>query len=114
MTIKIRDVEKHCIIDIYEREISDKVLCELREALLSVSAGSRISINLLNINTVGNNFLEFLTKSPNTISLFNLSMNICILFFVLHYDKVCDLYMSENDFILGKRRIVNRRLRLCS
>lgn len=114
MTIKIRDVKETCIIDIFDKKISELVLHQIKEILISHDNEKRIALNFMNIEDVDNKFLDFAQNSKIKFSMFNLHCNICILLFILNFDKTCSLYISENDFVTNKRRIVNRHLKLCS
>lgn len=114
MAIKIRDEDTYCIVDIFDKEISDTVLAELKLILNNVSNNKRIALNLINISELNSEFLDFITDLKMRISLFNLSLNVYLLLFLGKYDKESDLYVNELDFLMNKRRIVNRKFKLCS
>lgn len=114
MTIKIRDEDTYCIVDIFDKEISDTVLAELKLILNNLSNNKRIALNLINISELNSEFLDFITDLKMRISLFNLSLNVYLLLFLGKYDKESDLYVNELDFLMNKRRIVNRKFKLCS
>lgn len=114
MAIKIRDEDTYCIVDIFDKEISDTVLAELKLILNNVSNNKRIALNLINISEINPEFLDFIADLKMRISLFNLSLNVYLLLFLGKYDKESDLYVNELDFLMNKRRIVNRKFKLCS
>lgn len=112
MTLKIKDVNNTCIIDICEDAISQDVLCEIKNALSSISHSKRVAVNLAGVTYIGNEFGHFLEEY--NVALLNPELNIYILMFLLQYDKICDLFVCEDDFFSNRRSIVKRSFKLCS
>ncbi len=112
MTLKIKDVNNTCIIDIHADRISIEILAELKKTISLIGSSKRIAVNLSNISYIGNEFGEFLNEYK--VALLNPMLNVCILMFLMKYDKVSDLFVSEEDFFQNKRSLVKRSFRLCS
>ena len=108
MVVKIRDSGKECIIDILADEISIDLMHKIKEIISLKKSDERIAFNLLNISSLSHSFLDFIKKSDSKISLFNIPLNIYLLLFIMKYDKIADLYMTENDFVINRHSIVNR------
>ena len=111
--MKIKDVNKVCIVDIENTAISQADITELN-ALVSKKTKKRIGINLQNVQNINHDFIEFISSSVarNRISLFNVNNDVFLMLFVLKQDKNISLYLDENDFIKDSNAIFYRRLRL--
>ena len=112
MTLKIKEVNNTYIIDIHSDRISDRLLVELRNYISSVGHKRRVAINLSNISYIGNDFGEFLAE--HRVALLSPVLNVCILMFLMKYDRLSDLFVCEEDFFQNKRSLVKRSFRLCS
>lgn len=112
MIVKVRDSGKECIIDVLADEISTGLVHEIKEIVSLKKPNTRIAFNLLNISSLSRAFLDFIEKSDSKISLFNIPLNVYLLLFIMKYDKIADLYMSEKDFILNRHSVVNRNFKL--
>lgn len=119
MTINIRDFSaNNCecfIIDIEDNEISNGLLFQLKKEIKAQNKRKRVALNLANLSVINNEFLESLEELSNSgikLSLFNLSLNVYLLLFIMKYDKFADLFVSEPDFLQNQRNIVNRQFKL--
>lgn len=112
--MKIRDVDKICIVDIAGTKISESNLKKLKKILAQRVSLMRIGINLKGVISVNHDFLDFLRESSfkQRLSLFNACNDVYLLLFVSQTDKYVDIYLDENDFINNKRLIIYRRLKL--
>lgn len=114
MKMKIKDVDKVCVVDIDGIAISKTDLIELKRVFRQKAEQKRIGINLKKVLNVNHDFLEFLqdTSSKQRLSLFNVNNEVYLLLFVSHNDEHVNIYLNEEDFYADKRRIVYRRLKL--
>lgn len=86
----------------YEKQISSAVK----------SGCNRIFFDFFKVNQFDNMFLEFILKFRNdfsNISFYNIDMNLLPTFYLMEFDKVANIYTSENDAINEKKPIIKRR-----
>ena len=86
--MKIRDVDKVCIVDIAGKTVSQSDLIELKRLFKKEAS--------------------FKQK----LSLFNANNEVYLLLFVSKTDRYVNIYLNENDFYEDKHCIVYRRLKL--
>lgn len=112
--MKIKDVDKVCIVGIAGKAILKSDLIKLKKLFRLKNASTRIGINLGNITATNTDFLELLkeTSFERKISVFNVKHEIYLTLFISQYDRFVDIYINEDDFIKEKRCIVYRRLKL--
>ncbi len=112
--MKIKDVDKVCIVDMAGNAVSKSDLIELKKLFKRKVFKRRIGINLKNVADVDSNFLDFLKESStqDKLSIYNVENEVYLLLFVLHYDEHVNIYLNEEDFFLDKKSIVYRRLKL--
>jgi hypothetical protein len=112
MAIKIRDTNEYRIIDLFDNKMSDGLILEIEEAVGNAGEKRRIALNLLNLVSVTNNFIELLQRNRKKIALFNICPDTYSLLFITDSDKYTDLFTTEYDFIVNRRSLINRNLRL--
>lgn len=112
--MKIKDVDKVCIVDIAGKTISESDLIELKELYKKTSSKKRIGLNLEHVVSIDANFLEFIkeTSQKQKLSAFCLNNEAYLMLFISRYDHHINIYINENDFYQDKRSIVYRRLKL--
>lgn len=112
--MKIKDVDKVCVVDIAGNAISKQDLIELKKLFNQKAFKKRIGINLKNILEIDNEFLEFLEESgkKRKLSVYNVNNDVYLMLFVLRYEQYVDIYLNEEDFFSDKNCIVYRRLKL--
>ena len=112
--MKIKDVDKVCVVDIAGNAISKQDLIELKKLFNQKALKKRIGINLKNILEIDNEFLEFLEESgkKRKLSVYNVNNDVYLMLFVLRYEQYVDIYLNEEDFFSDKNCIVYRRLKL--
>lgn len=112
--MKIKDVDKVCIVDIAGNAISKADLIELKKLFEKKAFKKRIGINMKNVLEIEHNFLEFLERCSNKqkLSVYNVNNEVYLMLFILRYDKYVNIYLNEEDFYNDKKCIVYRRLKL--
>ena len=88
---------------------------ESQRLIKEISNESReVGIDLKYVYDCTIDFIEILkqTAKNKRIAIFNIPSDIFVLFNIMKLDKVVNLYVSENDFELHKRRLINRNLQL--
>lgn len=112
--MKIKDVNKVCIVDIEGNSVSKSDLIELKRLFRDKASKRRIGIDLNRVLNIKHEFLDFLKESSlkKKLSLFNVNNEVYLLLFVSRYDKYVNIYLNEDDFYQDKRCIVYRRLKL--
>lgn len=112
--MKIKDVDKVCIVDIAGNAISKSDLIELKKIFEKKVLKKRIGINLKNVLNTGHEFLDFLEQccEKQKLSVFNVNNEVYLMLFILKYDKYVNIYLNEEDFYSDKKCIVYRRLKL--
>ena len=112
--MKIKDVNRVCIVDIEETTISQADISELNTLFTKKNLKKRVGINMKNVLHINHDFIEFISSSPakNRVSLFNVNNDVFLILFVLKQDKNICLYLDENDFVNDSNAIFYRRLRL--
>lgn len=114
MKMKIKDVNKVCIVDIEGNSVSKSDLIDLKRLFREKASKKRIGIDLNKVLNIRHDFLDFLKESSSQkkLSLFNINNEVYLLLFVSRYDKYVNIYLNEDDFYKDKRCIVYRRLKL--
>lgn len=112
--MKIRDVDKVCIVDIAGKTVSQSDLIELKRFFKKEASKRRIGINLEKVLNIEHEFLNFLQESSfkQKLSLFNANNEVYLLLFVSKTDRYLNIYLNEKDFYEDKHCIVYRRLKL--
>lgn len=112
--MKIKDVDKVCVVDIDGDSISKTDLIELKRLFRQRAELKRIGIDLKKVLNVNHDFLDFLQESSfkQKLSIFNVNNEVYLLLFVSKNDEHVNIYLNEEDFYADKRRIVYRRLKL--
>ncbi len=105
MEIKTKD--NICIIRLLSPKIDKRESFRLFEELKSYAAYN-VGIDLSFVNDCTIEFIECL-KEVSNISLFNIPSNIFVLFNCMNVDKICNLFVSENDFMTSSHRLLNRK-----
>ena len=112
--MKIRDVDKVCIVDISGNVISQSDLIKFKRLFKERVNKQRIGINLEKVLSINHDFIEFLQEScfKQKLSIFNANNEVYLLLFVSKTDKYVNIYLNEEDFFEDKHCIVYRRLKL--
>ena len=112
----IKDDRKNVIVDFLKDELSEDVVCCLRNHLKLVSSNKQIAINLKNVTSAKNEFFSLLKEFSNEkkICLYNLTADINLLLFLMNYNQYTHLYVNEADFKEGKRDLVRRDFKVCN
>lgn len=112
--MKIRDVDKVCIVDIAGKTVSQSDLIDLKKLFFEKASKQRIGINLEKVLSINHDFINFLQESSfnQKLSVFNANNEVYLLLFVSKNDKYVNIYLNENDFFEDKHCIVYRRLKL--
>lgn len=112
--MKIKDVNKVCIVDIAGNAISKSDLINLKRLFKENVFEKRIGINLKNVSSLEPQFLEFIKKTSETekLSIFNVDNEVYLLLFITKHDKHVSIYLNEEDFCADKNSIVYRRLKI--
>ena len=108
--MEILALKKHCIIT----PLSPKL--DLREADKIVEAAKSFKDVLVgfDLSYVKDCTFEFIEeiKKLEYVSLFNITSDIFALLTLMNLDKKFNIYVSKNDFLENKHRILNRNLTL--
>ena len=96
-----------CIITPLSSKL-DRRQCERLFEAIKENIGFQIGLNLDNVMDCTIDFIEMLSCFTN-LNLYNINSNIFALFNVMNVDKSSNLYVSEEDFILSKNRLLNRK-----
>ena len=110
--MEIRDNEKFCIFAPLGGRLDYK---ESERLLKEISAESRqVGIDLKYVYDCTIDFIEALKESAKNkkISIFNIPSDIFVLFNIMKLDRAVNLYVSESDFELETRRLINRNFQL--
>lgn len=79
----------------------------------AVSTGcNRVFFNFFNVNNFDNMLLEFVLKIENdfsSVNFYNIDMNLLPAFYLMEFDKIANIYTSENDAINEKKPLIKRR-----
>ncbi len=106
MTIKIKKQKGCCIFNFNCDEISKEGIEALDLHVEKYSKSSKIALNLEKIERVHESFFEFI-KNHN-FSLLGANSNILTCFSLRKIINLIPIYLSTNDFIKNKRRIIKR------
>ena len=110
--MEIRDNEKFCIF----APRGERLDCRESERLLKeISDETRqVGIDLKYVYDCTIDFIEALKESAKNkkISIFNIPSDIFVLFNIMKLDRAVNLYVSESDFELETRRLINRNFQL--
>ncbi len=104
--MEIQTSQKFCIITPLSPCLDSRETRRL-EIEINELAGMKIGINLDYVEDCTIEFLEFVKKTG--LGFFNISSDIFSLFIIMNLDKTAKLYTTEEDFISGERRLLNRR-----
>ena len=110
--MEIRDNDKFCIFAPLGGRLDFR---ESERLLKEISRETRqVGIDLKYVYDCTIDFIEALkdTAENKKISIFNIPSDIFVLFNVMKLDRAVNLYVSESDFELGARRLINRNFRL--
>lgn len=110
--MEIRDNDNVCIF----APLGGKLDMNESERLIKeISAETRqVGIDLKYVYDCTIDFIEMLKKASKSkpIAIFNIPSDIFVLFNIMKLDRVVNLYVSEDDFELNKRRLINRNFQL--
>ncbi len=106
ISMEIRSSQKFCIITPLSPRLDARETCRLREEI-NLHPDKHIGIDLNYVEDCTIDFLELAKKMH--AGFFNIQSDIFSLFIVMDIDKSTELYTTEEDFITGKRRLLNRR-----
>ena len=109
--MEIRENDTLCIITPIQNELSDY---KVRRIVERISKEKRkVSIDLSNVQSCSNFFIESLAKLQNkNLSIFNINSDIFVLFNIMNIDKTIKLFVSELDFEENARQLINRRFNI--
>lgn len=110
--MEIRDNEKFCIFAPLGGRLD---LRESQKLIKEISGETRqVGIDLKYVYDCTIEFIEALKESAKNkkISIFNIPSDIFVLFNIMKLDRAVNLYVSESDFELGTRRLINRNFQL--
>lgn len=112
--MKIRDVDKVCIVNIEGNSISQSDLIELKDIFKKKASKKRIGINLENVMNINHSFIDFLQECSfkQKLSLFNLNNETYLCLFICKTDNYVNIYINGSDFFEDKHSIIYRRLKL--
>lgn len=104
--MEIQTTQKHCILTPLSPKLDSYQVLRLEEEIKNHS-GLTVGIDLSFVEDCTIEFLEALESMRAGI--FNIPANIFLLINIMNLDKTTALYTTEEDFILDKRRLLNRR-----
>ncbi len=112
--MRIRDVDRVCIVDIAGKAVSQSELIKLKKLFKDKASKMRIGINLENVSSIDYDFISFLQECAfkQKLSICSLKTDVYLFLFVSKADRYVDIYLNEDDLCQEKRSIVNRRLKL--
>ncbi len=110
--MEIRLSDKFCIITPLSPKLN---FGECKRLFNEIKANSdlRVGLDLTFVQDCTIEFIEELYKL-NKIGIFNIQSNIFALFNIMKVDKCVNLFVSEQDFITDKNRLVNRNFYICN
>lgn len=104
--MEIQTSQKHCIITPLSPKLDEYQVSRLRE---EISNYPNLSIGI-DLSFVEDCTIEFIESLRNLgAAVFNIPSDIFSLFNVMNIDKSIALYTTEEDFLTGKHRLLNRR-----
>ncbi len=103
--MEIRTVQKFCIITPLSPRLDLRETVRLEQEI-NRHEGLNIGIDLSFAEDCTIDFLEMIKGAG--ISLFNIPSDIFSLFIIMNFDKIMNLYTTEEDFITNHRRLLNR------
>ena len=106
--MEITNFDNRCIITPMSAKLDLRQVIRIKKEIEN-NSDKIIGLNMENVEDCSIDFIEELKKQQN-VNLFNINSNIFVLFNVMKIDKFINLYVSQNDFIENKRRIINRCL----
>jgi anti-anti-sigma regulatory factor len=106
--MEIRENDTLCVIAPIQNELSDY---KVKRIIDRINRETRkVSIDLSNVDSCSNFFIESLTKlKDKDLSIFNINSDIFVLFNLMNIDKTLKLFVSELDFEEDARRLINRK-----
>lgn len=110
--MEIRDNDNICIFAPLGGKLDQR---ESNRLLKEITAESRqVGIDLKYVYDCTIEFIEALKLSAKSkqIAIFNIPSDIFVLFNIMKLDRVANLYVSEMDFELNTRRLINRQFEL--
>jgi len=108
MEIEIKN--NTCIIKLLSGFINNTQTKRL-EKTISEYSSYNIGVDLDNVSDCSIEFLEIISKIKN-LSFYNIQSDIFTIFIKMNIDKCINLYNSEDDFISGRNRLLNRKFRV--
>ena len=107
--MEIQTTNDYCVITplsprIDKRE-TERILDEIRNY-----SSLKIGFNLDFVNDCTIDFLEVIQNIG--ASIFNIQSDIFSLILAMNIDKKAEIYATEEDFLLGKRQLLNREFRI--
>ena len=106
ISMEIMTLKKHCIITPLSPKLGLREAIRILEEVKSVN-DLQIGFDLSYVKDCTFEFVEEIKKLKN-ISLFNITSDIFALFTFMNLDKVFNIYVSRNDFLENKHRILKR------
>lgn len=104
--MEIRSSQRHCILTPLSPKLDEYQTSRLNSEIKNNSSLA-IGIDLSFVSDCTIEFIEAI-KSSN-VGLFNIPSDIFSLFNLMSLDKVIPLYTTEEDFKLGRHRLLNRK-----
>lgn len=121
MNIFIRTGNNFAIIDIQTQNINVFLVKKIEKEIFKLIniENKNIYLNLSHVETITNEFLDFLFKLQNicelksiNLGIFGLHPDVLTIFFVTALDSHINIFDSEYNAINNKDKLVKRRLKL--
>ncbi len=110
--MEIKNNEKFCI---FAPQCGKLDYNESERLIREISAETRqVGIDLKYVYDCTIEFIEAMKEAAKNkkISIFNIPSDIFVLFNIMKLDRAVNLYVSESDFELETRRLINRNFQL--
>ena len=105
--MEIRLFEKFCILTPLSPRLDSRE-CRRLYAEIKAYQGFCVGLDLSFVQDCTIEFIEELLKIT-PINIFNISSEIFVLFNIMNVDKHANLFVSEQDFKINRRRLINRQ-----